>query len=182
MTVALLAASVVPALAQEPPAPPVITGGSQYPGDGGPLYRPTVPGLEAEIVNGLAAAPELAPPAVQDAIWAANEIVGKPYVYGGGHRAFAASGYDCSGTVSFALHGADLLAQPKDSRELMRFGAAGPGEWITIFSNRGHAYTVIAGLRLDTSAADDPAGGKGPQWRPLRKSNRGYRVRHPIGL
>ena len=145
--------------------------------------QPTVPGTEAKIVNGLAAAPEAAPDAIKQAIWAANRIIGRPYRYGGGHaRGFVDRGYDCSGTVSVALHGADLLDSPLDSGSFMRWGAAGAGQWITVYTNPGHAYAIIAGLRLDTSAAGDPSGLKGPRWRPVLRSSRGFKARHPVGL
>jgi cell wall-associated NlpC family hydrolase len=142
-----------------------------------------VPGTLARYVDGLAAAPESAPAAIQEIIWAGNQLIGLPYIYGGGHDAsFVSPGYDCSGTVSFALHGADLLSAPEDSSEFMAWGAHGLGRWVTIFSNAGHAYMTVAGLRLDTSAADDPSNEQGPRWRPLRQSNSGYAVRHPPGL
>jgi len=141
-----------------------------------------VPGALARYVDGLAAAPESAPAAVQEIIWAGNQLIGLPYIYGGGHGSFVSPGYDCSGTVSYALHGADLLAAPEDSSEFMLWGSAGVGGWVTIFSNAGHAYMTAAGLRLDTSAADDPTNEQGPRWRPLRQSNTGFTVRHPIGL
>jgi cell wall-associated NlpC family hydrolase len=143
---------------------------------------PTVPGAVAKIVDGTAYAPESAPDAVKQVIWAANQIVGKPYVYGGGHGDFHDRGYDCSGTVSYALHGGDLLARPRDSSSFFHYGAAGNGSWITIFTNSGHAYMTVAGIRLDTSAADDRGGLKGPRWRPLRKRDEGFKVRHPVGL
>jgi cell wall-associated NlpC family hydrolase len=144
--------------------------------------RLMVAGTRAKIVHGFAYAPSDAPLAVQYAIWAGNRIVGLPYVWGGGHQAFTASGYDCSGTVSYALHGGRLLSTPMDSSTLEGFGAAGAGRWITIFANGGHTYMDIAGIRLDTSAAEDPSGGKGPRWRPMRHDNSGYTVRHPVGL
>ena len=140
-----------------------------------------VPGSTAEIVNGLAAAPENAPPAVQEIIWAANRIIGRPYVYGGGHRSFVSYGYDCSGTVSFALHGARLLRSPLDSSQFMAWGRSGRGHWMSILTNRGHAYLDVAGLRLDTSANGDPSNKQGPRWRPLLTSNTGFVVRHPSG-
>ena len=121
-------------------------------------------------------------PSVQAAIWTANQIIGLRYVYGGGHASFVASGYDCSGTVSFALHGGGLLTTPMDSSEMMTWGSHGLGRWITVFSNSGHAYVDIAGLRLDTSAADDPSNQQGPRWRPLRAANGGFAARHPLGL
>ncbi len=151
---------------------------------GGPTPRPEllVPGTTARYVDGLAAAPMGAPLAVQEIIWAGNELIGLPYIYGGGHGSFTSSGYDCSGTVSFALHGASLLKTPEDSSEFEHYGSHGIGRWIAIFSNPGHAYMTVAGLRLDTSAADDPSNQQGPRWRPLRPANSGYRVRHPLGL
>jgi cell wall-associated NlpC family hydrolase len=141
-----------------------------------------VPGSLARYVNGLAAAPMSAPPAVQQVIWAGNQIIGLPYIFGGGHASFDSPGYDCSGTVSFALHGASLLHTPEDSSEFMAFGLHGAGRWISIFGNSGHAYMDVAGLRLDTSAADDPSNQQGPRWRPLRSENVGYALRHPLGL
>jgi cell wall-associated NlpC family hydrolase len=158
------------------------TGGREY-GTPDPAYHPTVEGAVAQIVDGIAYAPTLAPLAVQQAIWSANQIVGKPYRLGGGHnRTFKSAGYDCSGTVSFALHGGGLLRRARDSSSFMRYGAAGTGQWITIYTNPGHAYMTIAGIRLDTSTADDPSGLRGPRWRPVRRLNKGYRVRHPVGL
>ena len=140
-----------------------------------------VPGSLARYVDGFAAAPMNAPAAVQQVIWTANEIIGLPYVYGGGHSSFNASGYDCSGTVSFALHGGNFLKTPMDSSEFMRWGSHGAGRWIAVFGNAGHAYMDVAGLRLDTSAADDPTDQQGPRWRPLRHANGGYVIRHPLG-
>ncbi len=150
----------------------------------GPTPRPEllVPGTTARYVDGLAAAPMEAPAAVQEIIWAGDELIGLPYIYGGGHGSFISPGYDCSGTVSFALHGAKLLSTPEDSSEFEGFGGRGPGRWVTIFGNAGHAYMTVAGLRLDTSSADDPSNEQGPRWRPLRPANEGFVARHPIGL
>jgi cell wall-associated NlpC family hydrolase len=185
----LMAVAVAPAWGQDPvPAPTPATGGTAYgepaqPAQPAQPVAPTVPGLVGQVVDGVAHAPDQAPDPVKQAISAANQIIGLPYVYGGGHGLdFTADGYDCSGTVSFALHGANLLAVPRDSSQLMRFGAAGRGQWITVYSNPGHAFAVIAGLRLDTSAAGDPSGAKGPRWRPNLRSTRGYQARHPVGL
>ncbi len=141
-----------------------------------------VPGHTARIVNGLAAAPMDAPVAVQQIIWAGNQIVGLPYIYGGGHASFVSPGYDCSGTVSYALHGADLLSTPMDSGEFESWGGGGVGSWVTIFANGGHAYMTVAGIRLDTSPANDPSNLPGPRWRPLRPENAGFVVRHPLAL
>ena len=167
--------------AQPQPAPDsATTGGAQY---GAPAWHPTVDGFVAQLVNGVAYAPAAAPIEVQKAIWAANRIIGKPYVYGGGHnRAFKSAGYDCSGTVSYALHGGGLLRSPLDSSSFMSWGQRGLGQWITVYTNPGHAFVVIAGLRLDTSAAGDPSGARGPRWRPTLRSSHGYRARHPIGF
>jgi cell wall-associated NlpC family hydrolase len=141
-----------------------------------------VPGSIARYVGGYAAAPMDAPASVQQVIWTANEIIGLPYIFGGGHASFTSPGYDCSGTVSFALHGGNLLATPMDSSEFEAWGSHGAGRWIAVFGNAGHAYMDIAGLRLDTSAADDPSDQQGPRWRPLRPANAGFVVRHPLGL
>jgi cell wall-associated NlpC family hydrolase len=141
-----------------------------------------VPGRTARLIDGLAAAPMEAPAAVQKIIWAGNELIGLPYIYGGGHGSWKSPGYDCSGSVSYALHGAALLPAPEDSSEFESFGGKGPGEWIAIFANGGHAYMTIAGLRLDTSPVDDPTNEQGPRWRPLRPENHGFVVRHPLGL
>ena len=141
-----------------------------------------VPGSRARYIAGVAAAPMSAPAAVQQIIWAGDQIIGLPYIWGGGHASFAAPGYDCSGTVSFALHGASLLRTPEDSSEFMAWGSHGLGRWVTLFSNAGHAYMTVAGLRLDTSAADDPTNQQGPRWRPLRPGNSGFTVRHPLGF
>jgi cell wall-associated NlpC family hydrolase len=136
--------------------------------------------------DGTAVAPAEAPPQVHAAIQAANQIIGKPYKYGGGHARVEDSGYDCSGTVSFALGklGANLLEDgtPLDSSSFMKWGESGPGDWITVYTNPGHAFAVIAGLRLDTSPAGDRGGLRGPRWRPALRSTRGFRARHPEGL
>jgi cell wall-associated NlpC family hydrolase len=141
-----------------------------------------VPGSLARYVNGLAAAPMSAPAPVQQVIWAGNQIIGLPYIFGGGHASFVSPGYDCSGTVSFALHGGNLLQSPEDSSEFEGWGSHGAGRWVAVFANAGHAYMTVAGLRLDTSAADDPSNQQGPRWRPLRPENSGFVVRHPLGL
>jgi len=145
--------------------------------------QPTVPGVQAVLLpDGTAAAPADAPPQVQNAVWAANTIQTLPYRYGGGHRSFISRrGYDCSGTVSFALGAAGLLKRPRDSSGFMRYGDKGPGAWFTVYTNPGHAYVVIAGLRLDTSSAG-AGGGKGPRWRAKGRPTAGYTVRHPRGF
>jgi hypothetical protein len=166
------------------------TGGVQF---GAPEPAPIIaPGAVATLLpDGTAAAPAEAPIEVQNAIFAANRLVNKPYKYGGGHARIEDRGYDCSGTVSYALHHAGLLETPLDSGRFMRWGLRGPGTWISVYANAGHAYAIIAGLRLDTSAAGvtarvtrrfTKAAERGPRWRPTPRSSRGYRVRHPDGF
>jgi hypothetical protein len=177
------AGAVVP---YQAPAPTgqvtVVTGGSPVGTAAATKPQLLVPGSRARWVGGVAAAPISAPAVIQQIIWSGDQIIGLPYIFGGGHASFASPGYDCSGTVSFALHGASLLATPADSSEFMAWGSRGIGRWVTIFSNPGHAYMTVAGLRLDTSAADDPANQQGPAWRPLRPANEGFTIRHPLGL
>ena len=160
------------------------TGGAEYGATPPSEQRTFVPGTKAVLMDsGYAAAPADAPAAVQEAVFAANEIVGKPYRYGGGHARFKDTGYDCSGTISYALNGAKLLKSPLNSSGFMRWGEKGKGEWITVYTNPGHAFVVIAGLRLDTSAAGERrSSGKGPRWRSNLRGGRGYRLRHPEGL
>jgi hypothetical protein len=132
----------------------------------------------ARLVNGVAYAPAGAPRAVARAIRAGNKLQDKPYLYGGGHKSFVDSAYDCSGAVSFALHGGKLLSSPLPSGSLMSWGLAGAGRWITVYANAGHAYAVIAGLRLDTSGT----GGRGPRWQLVQRDPVGFVARHPAGL
>ena len=108
---------------------------------------------------------------------AANAIAGKPYVYGGGHGSFESAGYDCSGSVSYALHGGGLISSPIDSTGFMSYGAPGPGKRITIYANPGHVYMVIDGRRFDTSARSET----GSRWTGTSRSGSGYVVRHPVG-
>jgi hypothetical protein len=167
-----------------PPTSPSHAGGTTYGAKPPASYpaHPTVAGTRARLIKGIAYAPRLAPVEVQRAIWAANRLQHKPYRYGGGHARFNDTGYDCSGTVSYALHAAGLLPRPLASGDFMTWGAAGPGQWITVYTNPGHAYTIIAGLRLDTSPAGDPGGASGPRWRRSARSAGGYVARHPVGF
>ena len=146
--------------------------------------QPTVPGTKGKIINGVAYAPASAPIQVQKAIWAGNDIRKKPYVYGGGHGVWKDFGYDCSGSVSYVLHSAGLLKTSMDSSEFESWGQKGLGQWITVYTNPGHAFVQIAGIRLDTSAEQDPhpAPGSGPRWRPDVHSSAGYQTRHPAYL
>jgi hypothetical protein len=129
--------------------------------------------------DGRAVAPASAPQEVKDAIDAANRIVGKPYKYGGGHGRWEDSGYDCSGAMSYALHGAGLLNRQLTSGDFMSWGRAGEGTWITIYAHSGHGFLVIAGLRFDTGWNN---AGKGPRWSEQMRPTDGYTVRHPSGL
>ena len=132
--------------------------------------------------DGLAQVPANAPAAVQLAIAAGNQLIGQPYLYGGGHASFISFGYDCSGAVSYALHGASLVASPLDSSAFELWGLSGPGQWMTVYTNPQHAYLEIAGIRLDTSRAGDASGQDGPRWRPLLSTHTGFLARHPAGL
>jgi cell wall-associated NlpC family hydrolase len=128
--------------------------------------------------DGLAVAPADAPEEVKQVIAAGNEIATKPYEYGGGHGQWKDSGYDCSGSVSYALHGAGLVSRPRDSGEFMSWAASGRGDWITVYAHGSHVYMMVAGIRFDTSGrAED-----GTRWHDTRASREGYTVRHPSGL
>jgi cell wall-associated NlpC family hydrolase len=128
--------------------------------------------------DGLAVAPESAPEAVKAIIAAGNKIAKKPYRYGGGHGRWNDSGYDCSGSISYALHGAGLVSRPRSSGEYETWASSGRGEWITVYANGGHAYMVVAGLRFDTSGLDED----GSRWHRTKRPTDGYVVRHPRGL
>ncbi len=128
--------------------------------------------------NGDAIPPSNAPLAVRAAIEAANQIDNLPYIWGGGHGSFTASGYDCSGAVSFALHGGGFLSSPLDSTGLEVWGESGAGSWITVFANSGHAWAMIAGLRWDTAGN----GSDGPRWSTeLNENAADFVARHPAG-
>ena len=133
--------------------------------------------------DGAAAVPLRAPQRVRLVIAALNEIVGRPYKWGGGHRRLFDRGYDCSGAVSYGLIRAGLLAYPLDSRLFMRYAAAGPGRWLTIYTSRRHMYMEVAGLRLDTSPVGDALDGRrGVRWRPAIGRRAGFTARHVPGL
>jgi cell wall-associated NlpC family hydrolase len=153
-----------------PPAVPVAKG-------------PTVAGDTAMIRrNGLAAVPTGAPAAVRAIIGAANQIIGKPYKWGGGHGRLFDSGYDCSGSVGYALIRAGLLGYPMVSGTIAHWGANGVGRFVTIYANKSHAYMEVAGLRLDTSSVGDGGGQSGVRWRPPIGKRFGFAVRHIAGL
>ena len=131
------------------------------------------------LANGILVPPASAPPRVKAVIAAANQIRSKPYIYGGGHGRWYDRGYDCSGSVSFALHGGKFLESPLPSGMFEAWEEEGEGRWITVYANPGHAYAVIAGVRWDTSG--DEGGETGPRWHPELRDNIGYVARHPVG-
>jgi len=160
--------------------------GKTYRSGGATFQPPPPPPEEATLVDGRVIAPASAPRRVKRVIAAANRLVEKPYIYGGGHRPFSSEldrGYDCSGAVSYALYGGRFLRSPLPSGALMSWGSEGPGDWITVYAHGGHAYLVVAGLRFDTSLrdADAPGPSSGPRWsRTLRESD-AFVARHPRG-
>ena len=170
---------------EEPPPPPML--------EPGEWTGAEVAGTRAVLLaDGTAAAPADAPEQVKQAIWAANSLQALPYRYGGGHNLEfdVSKGADCSGTVSFALHAGGLLKVPLDSGRFMAWGRRGRGAWITVFTNPGHAYVKIAGLRLDTSVAGmsrtkgfaASVFESGPRWRPMERSPLGFVRRHPVSF
>ena len=145
----------------------------------GTMPTQLAPGDTAQIgSDGLAIAPASAPPQVQAIIAAGNQIASKPYKYGGGHGKWNDTGYDCSGSVSYALHGAGLLDEALPSGSFVDWGEPGPGQWVTIYAHGGHMYMVVAGLRFDTSGRST----QGTRWQKSMRSTAGYTVRHPPGL
>jgi peptidoglycan hydrolase CwlO-like protein len=160
-------ASISEQIASTTGAPPPVAG----------TPAPLTPGQSANYISeSQASVPSEAPAAVAAAIEAANSIATTPYVWGGGHGSFESSGYDCSGAVSFALNGGGFLSSPLDSTGLETWGEPGPGQWITVYANAGHAWMIIAGLAFDT------VGGPGPRWHPEPvSSTEGFIARHPPG-
>jgi len=140
-------------------------------------FLPTGPRARV-LPDGTAVAPDNAPEVVKRVILAGNEIAKFPYKWGGGHGAWRDTGYDCSGSVSFALAGAGLLRRPLTSGLFMNYGAAGPGHWITIYASPGHIFMFVAGLRFDTSGQ----GRAGTRWQDESRPTAGFAVRHIPGL
>ena len=148
---------------------------------------PGVFGMEASsatcgsvLSNGRAVAPRNAPAPVRAVVAAANRIRHRPYLWGGGHLGWRSRGYDCSGAVSYALHGGGLLDTTLVSGQLSGWGVGGTGRWITVYANSEHVFMVVAGLRYDTR--DDPPGASGPRWHPQMVVPSGFVARHPAGL
>jgi hypothetical protein len=170
----------VPAFAGTAAAEPSPTSG------GATFEPPPPPPEEATLVGGRVIAPASAPARVKKVIDAANRLVEKPYIYGGGHKPFSSRldrGYDCSGSVSFALFGGGFLRSPLPSGALMSWGQDGPGQWITVYAHGSHAYVVVAGLRFDTSMHDSNAPGPrtGPRWSKSLRKSKAFVARHPRG-
>jgi hypothetical protein len=168
-----------------PPAPEDPTACSLGPATGMPLTG----GERARLLpSGLAAAPVDAPPAVKEMIAAGNQIVGKPYLYGGGHGLpldEIAPAYDCSSSVEHLLYGGGLLPVTFDapSGTLESFGQPGPGAWVSMYASPEHVFMYVAGLRWDTHNAAGPAdGSSGIGWHPMIRSSAGFIARHPVGL
>jgi cell wall-associated NlpC family hydrolase len=132
------------------------------------------------LVDGRAIAPAGAPTVVKRVIAAANQIRRRPYVWGGGHRSWLSRGYDCSGAVSYALHGAGLLDVTMVSGQLADWGEPGPGKWITVYANAQHVFMVVAGLRFDTRG--DLPGISGPRWHRAWVDPPKFVARHPIAF
>jgi hypothetical protein len=183
LTLTCTFAVAVPAAAQ--------TGGTGSPGSTttttttSPTPAPVGPPGRATLrKDGTAVAPADAPPQVQAAIAAGNAIKSMPYRWGGGHRTFYDSGYDCSGAVSYVLHGAGLLASPMTSGGLAAsWGTPGKGRWITVFANAGPTYMKVAGLRFDTSAVGEKLNqGSGPRWRKSKRKPTGYTLKYYPGF
>jgi hypothetical protein len=186
--IAILACALLLALTGAASADSSSGGGSSS--GGATFIPPPPPPQKATIWHGQAIAPAGAPDRVKRVIEWGNQIIGKPYVYGGGHRSFSSRrrvkldrGYDCSGSVSYALHGGGFLRSPLPSGSLMNWAQDGPGTWITIYANAGHAYAVIAGWRFDTSMHDSDAPGPrtGPRWSRTLRRNNSFVARHPLG-
>jgi cell wall-associated NlpC family hydrolase len=190
-------ADAAPPAASAPPADEVVSDPSKLPPASAGSNGTTVPHTSAMsrdeifahtrgdgestaiLLSGVALAPPDAPEAVQRVINNANTIVGRPYVWGGGHGSWYSHGYDCSGSVSFALFGGGLIPRPLTSGDLEGWGSPGPGKWITVYANAGHTFAEIAGLRWDTVG---DAQGTGPRWHLASTDTSGFVVRHPPGL
>jgi cell wall-associated NlpC family hydrolase len=156
-----------------------------YPAGGGAAYaKPpppevVVPGARGAVTaEGFAVPPRSAPAVVKKVIAAGNEIATTPYKWGGGHARWEDTGYDCSGSVSYALHGAGLLDSPLVSGDLAHWGERGPGKYISVYANADHVYMVVTGMRFDTSARSR----SGSRWTMEERSSAGFSVTHPDGL
>jgi cell wall-associated NlpC family hydrolase len=172
--VGLVAAPAAPGAVRDSSRPTSYAGGALAQ----PLPAPVAFAAARLTSHGTAVAPPGAPARVKAIIAAGNRIAHKPYVYGGGHGSFSAAGYDCSGSVSYALHAAGLLRTPLASYDLEGWGRSGRGRWVTIYANGGHVYMRVAGLRFDTSGRSR----SGSRWQTSAATTAGYVVRHVPGL
>lgn len=153
---------------------------NQVKADGSQLTHKFIYGKTAYIgSDGKAQAPPSAPRKVHKMVAAANELVNKPYKWGGGHRSFKCNGYDCSGSVSYVLHKGGKLDKPLVSQQFFEYGKKGYGDHVTIYIRKGHVFMEICGLRFDTGGTWNSTG---PRWKPQRRGLKGYYVRHPRGL
>jgi cell wall-associated NlpC family hydrolase len=182
-----LLTAVLPFACMLAAAPAASAQSSAMNGGGAAFQPPPPPPQKATLVNGRLLAPASAPRRIKRVIAAANQIVEKPYIYGGGHRPYRRGkldrGYDCSGSVSHALHGGGFLRSPLPSGALMSWGRRGPGTWITVYAHASHAYLVVAGFRFDTSMHDSDAPGPatGPRWSKTLRRSSAFVARHPSG-
>lgn len=184
VAIALTALVALPSVSHAQVSSPTGAGGAVFENPD-PAADPTVPSAPAPAgavatldATGRAVAPAAAPKAVKQIIAAGNKIAFKKYIYGGGHRKWRDKGYDCSGSVSYALRGAKLLKSPLASGDFIGWGEAGAGSWVTLYTKSSHIYMVVAGLRFDTSGR----GQSGSRWQTASRSAKGYTVRHPVGL
>jgi cell wall-associated NlpC family hydrolase len=161
-----------PAPAPTGPASGAAKSGNGFAGGHGSVTRATA------LANGIAVPPLEAPEAVKQIIEAGNAIARTPYLWGGGHGKWLDTGYDCSGSVSFALAAAGYLSGPLTSGQLMSWGDPGPGHWVTIYAHSGHVFMEVAGIRFDTSASAVT----GSRWANAGRSTAGFTPRHPVGL
>jgi cell wall-associated NlpC family hydrolase len=171
-----------PAVQAQAPGVPTATGGTTTAPTtpAGPTTPTADPATAVATLagDGTAIAPAGAPAQVSALIAAANKIATLPYRYGGGHGSFDDKAYDCSGSVSYALHGADLLDTTLDSTSLMTWGRSGAGQWITVYANKEHTFLVVAGLRFDTPGQT----ASGSRWQAMDRTTKGFVVRHPDGF
>jgi cell wall-associated NlpC family hydrolase len=166
-----------PAPAGKPTGAASATSAPRLKRDNGPTSDAAV--SEADVLkNGIALPPIEAPTAVRQIIEAGNYIARTPYLWGGGHGKWLDNGYDCSGSISYALARAGLLNAPQDSGRLMGWGEPGRGKWVTIYANPGHVYMVVAGVRFDTSGRRS----NGSRWQKEMRPGGGFVARHPTGL
>lgn len=180
LVVAVIALAI-PAMSQAQIADNSNTGGTAFTTEPDPIVSTPAPAGSVATIDakGRAIAPADAPKKVKQIIAAGNKIAFKPYIYGGGHRSWRSKGYDCSGSVSYALRGAKLLKSPLASGDFFGWGEAGEGSWVTIYTKSSHMYMVVAGLRFDTSGRK---GKKGSRWQTDMRPTKGFKVRHPEGL